>query len=161
VAVGDGDSSCLLPGRGVNWIKIGDAELGAKRLSSSRRPRRSMLARRLLDCEVSRFPCETDATRPLPGIQSAHAQALRESKVAHFYPYDCCHTWATRAVQAGIDLVTLAAMLDTRRSTWFSATPIRRKSIRRRQWTRWSSMSANRRLLMRSNCLFCGAPNGI
>jgi len=57
------------------------------------------------------FPCETDATRPLPGIQSAHARALRESKVAQFRPYDCRHTWATRAVEAGIDLVTLAAML--------------------------------------------------
>jgi hypothetical protein len=57
------------------------------------------------------FPCETDATRPLPGIQSPHARALRESKVARFRPYDCRHTWATRAVEAGIDLVTLAAML--------------------------------------------------
>jgi integrase len=57
------------------------------------------------------FPCEADATRPLPGIQSAHARALRESKVAQFRPYDCRHTWATRAVEAGIDLVTLAAML--------------------------------------------------
>jgi integrase len=57
------------------------------------------------------FPCEADATRPLPGIQSAHSRALRESKVAPFRPYDCRHTWATRAVEAGIDLVTLAAML--------------------------------------------------
>jgi integrase len=57
------------------------------------------------------FPCEMDATRPLPGIQSPHARALRESKVAQFRPYDCRHTWATRAVEAGIDLVTLAAML--------------------------------------------------
>jgi integrase len=57
------------------------------------------------------FSCETDATRPLPGIQSAHARALRESRVARFRPYDCRHTWATRAVEAGIDLVTLAAML--------------------------------------------------
>jgi integrase len=43
------------------------------------------------------FPCEMDATRPLPGIQSAHARALRQSKVAQFRPYDCHHTWATRA----------------------------------------------------------------
>jgi integrase len=57
------------------------------------------------------FPCETDATRPLPGIQSPHARALRESNVAPFRPYDCRHTWATRAAEAGIDLVTLAAML--------------------------------------------------
>src|ERR1017187_9308698 len=49
--------------------------------------------------------------RPMPGIQSAHARALKDSKVAHFRPYDMRHTWATRAVEAGIDLVTLAAML--------------------------------------------------
>ncbi len=72
---------------------------------------KSILARRLTNCEAFLFPCETDATRPLPGIQSAHARALLESKVARFRPYDCRHTWATRAVEAGIDLVTLAAML--------------------------------------------------
>jgi integrase len=72
---------------------------------------KSILARQLANCGAFLFPCETDATRPLPGIQSAHARALRESKVARFRPYDCRHTWATRAVEAGIDLVTLAAML--------------------------------------------------
>jgi integrase len=72
---------------------------------------KSILARRLANCEAFLFPCEADAMRPLPGIQSAHARALRESEVAQFRPYDCRHTWATRAVEAGIDLVTLAAML--------------------------------------------------
>jgi len=72
---------------------------------------KSILARRLENCGAFLFSCEKDATRPLPGIQSAHARALRESKVARFRPYDCRHTWATRAVEAGIDLVTLAAML--------------------------------------------------
>jgi integrase len=72
---------------------------------------KSVLAGRMADCGAFLFPCEKDPTRPLPGIQSAHARALRESKVAHFRPYDCRHTWATRAVQAGVDLVTLAAML--------------------------------------------------
>lgn len=62
-------------------------------------------------CGAFLFPCETDNGRPLPGIQSAHARALRESKVSQFRPYDCRHTWATRAVEAGVDLVTLAAML--------------------------------------------------
>lgn len=57
------------------------------------------------------FPCDRDAARPLPGIRSAHARALRESKGAQFRPYDCRHTWATRAGEAGIDFVTLAAML--------------------------------------------------
>jgi integrase len=44
-------------------------------------------------------------------ILERRMKALRESKVAPFRPYDCRHTWATRAVEAGIDLVTLAAML--------------------------------------------------
>ena len=57
------------------------------------------------------FPCDVDATRPLPGIQSAHARALTASGVDAFRPYDLRHTWATRAAEAGIDLVTLASML--------------------------------------------------
>ena len=44
-------------------------------------------------------------------IQSAHARALRESKVMQLGHYTCRHTWPTRAVEAGIDLATLAAML--------------------------------------------------
>ena len=42
---------------------------------------------------------------------NAHEKALRKSSVSHFRIYDMRHTWATRAVEAGIDLVTLAAML--------------------------------------------------
>jgi integrase len=57
------------------------------------------------------FPCDADSKRPLPGIQSAHARALAASGVAPFRPYDLRHTWATRAAEAGIDLVTLASML--------------------------------------------------
>jgi integrase len=57
------------------------------------------------------FPCDADATRPLPGIQSAHARALSASGVDEFRPYDLRHTFATRAAEAGVDLVTLASML--------------------------------------------------
>ena len=57
------------------------------------------------------FPCETDADRPIPKVNNAHDRAVRDSKVAPFRLYDLRHTWATRAAEAGIDLVTLAAML--------------------------------------------------
>jgi integrase len=36
---------------------------------------------------------------------------VRDSKVAPFRLYDLRYTWATRAVESGIDPVTLAAML--------------------------------------------------
>ena len=57
------------------------------------------------------FPCETDATRPIPKVNNAHDRAVRDSKVARFRLYDLRHTWATRAAESGIDLVTLASML--------------------------------------------------
>ena len=57
------------------------------------------------------FPCEADTKRPVPKVNSAHDRAVKASKVAHFRLYDCRHTWATRAAESGIDLVTLAALL--------------------------------------------------
>jgi integrase len=75
----------------------------------------AILQRRLEATELEKthylFPCQSDIARPLPGIQSAHRRALQESKVTGFRPYDLRHTWATRPAEAGIDLVTLAAML--------------------------------------------------
>jgi integrase len=72
---------------------------------------RGILVRRMNDCGVYLFPCETDAARPVPKVNNAHDRAVRDSKVARFRLYDLRHTWATRAAMSGIDLVTLAAML--------------------------------------------------
>jgi integrase len=57
------------------------------------------------------FPCEGDATRPIPKVNNAHDRAVRDSKAASFRLYDLRHTWATRAAMSGIDVVTFAAML--------------------------------------------------
>ena len=57
------------------------------------------------------FPCETDATRPIPKVNNAHDRAVKLSKIRPARLYDLRHTWATRAAMSGIDLVTLAAML--------------------------------------------------
>jgi integrase len=68
--------------------------------------------RRPEDCEAFLFLCETDSSRPIPKVNNAHDRAVTSaSKVAPFRLYDCRHTWATRAVESGVDLVTLAAML--------------------------------------------------
>ena len=42
---------------------------------------------------------------------NAHTRALAKSKVRAFRLYDCRHTWATRAAEAGMDMPTLASLL--------------------------------------------------
>jgi len=64
------------------------------------------------------FPCEADRARPAPKVNNAHARAVRDSKVAPFRLYDLRHTWATRAAESGIDLVTLAALQVISRFKW-------------------------------------------
>jgi integrase len=51
----------------------------------------------------------TDA--PIVKVNAAHTATVKRCKVAAFRLYDLRHTWATRAAMAGMDLVTLAAML--------------------------------------------------
>ena len=52
-----------------------------------------------------------DASRPIVKLNNAHRGALERAKLKPFRLYDCRHTFATRAAEAGVDLVTLAAML--------------------------------------------------
>jgi len=51
----------------------------------------------------------TDA--PIVKVNAAHTATVKRCKVAPFRLYDLRHTWATRSAMAGVDLVTLAAML--------------------------------------------------
>ena len=48
---------------------------------------------------------------PILHVNRAHTSAVERSGINPFRLYDLRHTWASRAAMAGIDLVTLAAML--------------------------------------------------
>ncbi len=54
---------------------------------------------------------EPGADKPLVKINAAHTATLKRAKLPPFRLYDLRHTWATRSAMAGVDLVTLAAML--------------------------------------------------
>lgn len=53
----------------------------------------------------------SEAGKPIVKLNNAHRGAVNRAKLTPFRLYDCRHTFATRAAEAGVDLVTLAAML--------------------------------------------------
>lgn len=52
-----------------------------------------------------------ERNKPIIKVNNAHYSALERSKVRDFRLYDLRHTWASRMAMAGVDLVTLAALL--------------------------------------------------
>jgi integrase len=74
---------------------------------------RKLLAERLekLGTEVYVFPSKRDPKRPMGNIANTHHRTVQRSGLAWFRLYDLRHTFATRAVQSGMDLPTLAAIL--------------------------------------------------
>ena len=58
------------------------------------------------------FPSEKHPDRPIGCVRKGHNAAIRRAVIKpHFVLYDLRHTFATRAVAAGVDLPTLSAML--------------------------------------------------
>ena len=73
---------------------------------------REVCERRMAEAEgCYLFPHEKSPDRPMLKANNAHQGAVRRSRVRPFRLYDLRHTFASRAAMAGIDLVTLAAML--------------------------------------------------
>jgi integrase len=71
-----------------------------------------VLARRLEKAKgVYLFRGRGVGDAPVIHVNRAHTSAVERSKVRPFRLYDLRHTWATRVAMAGVDIVTLAALL--------------------------------------------------
>jgi integrase len=57
------------------------------------------------------FPLDGDPSRPIGDLNYMHRRALKDSGIAKARMYDLRHTFASRSVEAGVDLVTLAALM--------------------------------------------------
>jgi integrase len=58
------------------------------------------------------FPAKGDPEFPIGSVRKAHDAAVENANIKeHFRLYDLGHTFATRAVAAGVDLPTLSAIL--------------------------------------------------
>ena len=60
---------------------------------------------------VYQFPGRGVGDRPIIKVNNTHTATLIRAELTPFRLYDLRHTWATRATEKGVDLVTLAAML--------------------------------------------------
>jgi integrase len=93
-------------------VRQGKTPVARRRIALTKTAANILRARQNADSKSEYlFPHALDFTRPLPNVHGAHHRALKDSKVPPFRLYDLRHTWATRAAEAGIDPVTLAAML--------------------------------------------------
>jgi integrase len=90
---------------------------GGKTKSSNRKVWLSSRAKELLQFRLDKFKGnylfpkgETDSAGPTYELNDTHSETLKRNGLK-FRIYDCRHTFATRVLESGIDLVTLASML--------------------------------------------------
>lgn len=92
------------------FVVAGKTRAAKRRIPMTRRVHR-ILSTRMKDSTRDLIFANPDTGRPISTLKTAHAGALRRSKVAPFRLYDLRHTFATRFLESAGDLITLQALL--------------------------------------------------
>lgn len=100
--------------KGFVFIPYGKTKAARRKIPLSRRAE-EVLRRRLesTDGEFV-FPGargEKDSSKHIVKVNNGHNGAVKRAGVEPFRMYDLRHTFATRAAEAGVDIMTLAALL--------------------------------------------------
>jgi integrase len=99
-----------------NFIFIPDGKTKAsrRRIPLSKKAKEVLISRLIKPEGDYVFPgmkTARDANTHIIKLNNAHRGTLKRSKIEPFRIYDLRHTFATRAAEAGVDLITLASLL--------------------------------------------------
>lgn len=96
--------------QGYVFIPFGKTKAAKRKIPLTTRIA-ALLGKRLSETKGEYLFATETTQNPLTSLKTAHAGALRRSELPHFRLYDLRHTFATRFIESGGDIVTLQALL--------------------------------------------------